>query len=170
MVVFPACGSLNNVSDPPPSPAPAWTIYAPRIQAALVRPRSDARLMVKRVVALRANGLVKAFGTTQAIDDVNIELAPGQVQGLLGANGAGKTTLLRMLFGLVTPDAGWIELLGQRRTGFGPAAVDGVGGFVERPGFYPYLTGRANLELLAELDGAPARSRVDAVLGAGRLA
>ena len=83
---------------------------------------------------------------------------------MLGPNGAGKTTLLRMLFGLVTPDAGSIELFGRPLHGSDHSSLDGVAGFVEDPSFYPYLSGRANLELLAELDGAGARRRIDDVL------
>ena len=80
-------------------------------------------------------------------------MAPGEVRGLLGPNGAGKTTLLRMLLGLVSPDGGAVELLGQRLERSGTRALDGVAGFVEDPAFYPYLSGRVNLRLLARLDG-----------------
>ena len=113
---------------------------------------------------VRAGGLVKHFGTTTAVDHVDLEVHAGEIQGLLGANGAGKTTLLRMLFGLVSPDAGSIELFGQSLDAPGGVALEGVAGFVEDPSFYPYLSGRANLELLAELDRGLARRRIDDVL------
>ena len=61
-----------------------------------------------------------------------------------------------MLFGLIAPDAGAIELLGRALGGPGSAALDGVAGFVEEPCFYPYLSGRANLSLLARLDAGRA--------------
>ena len=109
--------------------------------------------------AVRASGLVKRFGATAAVDGVDLALAPGQVRGLLGPNGAGKTTLLRMLFGLIHPDAGAVELLGRPFDGLGGEALEGVGGFVEEPAFYPYLSGRANLRLLARLDGGPSCGR-----------
>src|SRR5215475_4291251 len=105
--------------------------------------------------AVRANGLVKRFETTTAVDGVDIAVAPGEVRGLLGPNGAGKTTLLRMLFGLIKPDAGSVELLGRDFDGLGGEALAEVGGFVEEPSFYPYLSGLANLALLARLDGGP---------------
>jgi ABC-2 type transport system ATP-binding protein len=108
------------------------------------------------VAAVRIRGLVKRFAGTCAIDEVDLEVNEGEVHGLLGPNGAGKTTLLRMLFGLVRPDAGTIELLDRTRDPLDPVALTGVAGFVEDPTFYPYLSGRANLELLAELDGAGA--------------
>jgi ABC-2 type transport system ATP-binding protein len=116
------------------------------------------------MAAVQASGLVKRFDTTVALDGVDLRVAEGEVHGLLGPNGAGKTTLLRLLFGLITPDAGTVELFGRRLEGHGPLPLDGVAGFVEDPSFYPYLSGRANLELLAELDGGSARCRVDAVL------
>src|ERR1700752_5325246 len=106
-------------------------------------------MYIRRVHAVRATGLVKRFGTTTAVDGLDICIESGEVRGLLGPNGAGKTTLLRVLFGLVRPDRGTVELFGK------PAGngLDGVGGFLGGPGFYPYLSGRANLELLARLDG-----------------
>ena len=103
--------------------------------------------------AVRASGLVKRFESTTAVDCVDLLVRPGEVRGLLGPNGAGKTTLLRILFGLIRPDAGRTELLGRELAGLGTTALHGVGGFVEEPCFYAYLSGRANLALLARLDG-----------------
>jgi len=114
--------------------------------------------------AVHASGLVKRFERTVAVDHVDLDVQPGEVRGLLGPNGAGKTTLLRMLFGLVAPDAGSIELFGRQLHGPNRFPLDGVAGFVEDPSFYPYLSGRSNLELLAELDGAGARQRIDDAL------
>jgi ABC-2 type transport system ATP-binding protein len=114
--------------------------------------------------AVHTDALVKRFENTIAIDHVDLDVHPGEVRGLLGPNGAGKTTLLRMLFGLVAPDAGSIELFGRPLHESERFPLDGVAGFVEDPSFYPYLSGRANLELLADLDGAGARRRIDAAL------
>jgi ABC-2 type transport system ATP-binding protein len=108
--------------------------------------------------------VVKRFESTCALDGVGLRVEEGEVHGLLGPNGAGKTTLLRLLFGLIAPDAGAIEVFGAALRGPGSPPVDGVSGFVEDPSVYPYLSGRANLELLAELDGGSAASRVDRVL------
>jgi ABC-2 type transport system ATP-binding protein len=105
------------------------------------------------VTAVQAKGLVKRFESTTAVDGVDLVVANGEVRGLLGPNGAGKTTLLRMLFGLVRPDAGRIELFGRELSELGTTALHFVGGFVEEPCFYPYLSGRGNLALLARLDG-----------------
>jgi ABC-2 type transport system ATP-binding protein len=117
---------------------------------------------IRGVSAVHTTSLVKRFGTTMAVDNVDLSVAPGEVRGLLGPNGAGKTTLLRMLLGLIRPDGGEIELLGQSLDTGGTLALDGVGGFVEDPAFYPYLTGRANLGLLTRLDGSTGGSEATA--------
>ncbi len=116
------------------------------------------------MAAVRTSGLVKRFGQTRAVENVDLVVQEGEARGLLGPNGAGKTTLLRLLFGLVAPDAGWVELFGRRSAPHGLTALDGVAGFIEEPSFYPYLSGRVNLEILAELDGGGAAGRVDEVL------
>ena len=108
--------------------------------------------------------MAKRYGATTAVDGVDLAVTPGQVRGLLGPNGAGKTTLLRMLFGLIHPDAGSVELLGRPFDGLGGGALEEVGGFVEEPAFYPYLSGRANLSLLARLDAGPSAAAVDGAL------
>jgi ABC-2 type transport system ATP-binding protein len=118
--------------------------------------------------AVDVRGLVKTFGDVTALDGFDVQIATGKIHGLVGPNGAGKTTLLRVLFGLVTPDAGSIALLGREWEADGRTTMAGVGGFVEDPRFYPYLSARRNLELLAELDGASA-DRIDRALEAVRL-
>lgn len=100
-----------------------------------------------------AEGLGLRFGEVTALHRVDLAVPAGQVHGLLGANGAGKSTLLSMLFGLVVQEEGTLRLFGRTREEAGPAWLEGVGGFVEAPAFYPYLTGRQNLALLARLDG-----------------
>jgi ABC-2 type transport system ATP-binding protein len=123
--------------------------------------------------AVRVRGLSKRYGDKRALDGVDLELPRGSLRGMLGPNGAGKTTLLRSLFGLIRPDAGSIEILGHPLEPGTPASRAGVAGFVEEPTFYPYLSGRANLELLAALDDAaadriePALERVDLSQRAG---
>jgi ABC-2 type transport system ATP-binding protein len=115
-------------------------------------------------LAVDAQGVTKFFGSVRAVDDITIKVAPGEVYGVLGPNGAGKTTFLRMLFGLIKPDSGTIRLFGRSWEDAGVGVLDGVAGFIESPGFYPYLTGRQNLQGLALLDGRPRDARIDEVL------
>lgn len=113
---------------------------------------------------VRARGLVKRYKEILAVDHVDLSVQVGDVYGFLGPNGAGKTTTLRMALGLIAPTEGTVELFGRDPMRVGARALDGVAGFVEAPRFYPYLTGRKNLELLAALDGGDARGRIEAVL------
>ncbi len=112
---------------------------------------------------LEVRGLVKRYGDLTAVADVDVTVRAGDVYGYLGPNGAGKTTSLRMMLGLIRPTAGTVRLFG-RDPWETVRALDGVAGFVEAPTFYPYLTGRRNLELLAAFDGDGAASRVDDAL------
>ncbi len=111
-----------------------------------------------------ARDLVKLYGEITAVDHVDLTVERGDVFGYLGPNGAGKTTSLRMLLGLIRPTSGTAELFGRNPLHEGARALEGVAGFVEGPRFYPYLSGRKNLRLLADYDGGDARSRIDEVL------
>jgi ABC-2 type transport system ATP-binding protein len=106
--------------------------------------------MMERIV-LEANGITKRFGDRDALRGVDMRVRAGEVHGLLGPNGAGKTTLLRVLLGLMRPDAGSIRLFGALRDSSGSLPPH-VAGFVDVPAFYPYLSGRRNLDLLQRLD------------------
>jgi ABC-2 type transport system ATP-binding protein len=111
---------------------------------------------------VEVRGLVKRYDQLVAVDDIDMTVEPGDVFGYLGPNGAGKTTSLRMMLGLITPTAGSVRLFG-RDPHETVRALDGVAGFVEAPAFYPYLSGRRNLELLAAFDGGT-HDRIDAAL------
>lgn len=119
---------------------------------------------------VRARGLVKRYKEVLAVDHVDLNVQTGDVYGFLGPNGAGKTTTLRMALGLISPTEGSVELFGRDPMRYGARALDGVAGFVEAPRFYPYLSARKNLELLAALDGDGARERIDEVLDVVELA
>jgi ABC-2 type transport system ATP-binding protein len=112
---------------------------------------------------IEVRGLVKRYGDLTAVAGVDLTVRAGDVYGYLGPNGAGKTTSLRMMLGLITPTAGTIRLFGQDPTQ-SVHALAGVAGFVEAPTFYPYLTARRNLEMMAAFDGGDARDRVTDVL------
>ena len=112
---------------------------------------------------VEVRGLVKRYGQLTAVAGVDLTVNPGDVYGYLGPNGAGKTTSLRMMLGLIRPTAGSVRLFG-RDPMESVHALDGVAGFVEAPTFYPYLSGRRNLELLAAFDGHEAATRIDHAL------
>jgi ABC-2 type transport system ATP-binding protein len=105
------------------------------------------------------DGLTKRYGARTVVDDLSLTVRRGEVYGFLGPNGAGKTTTLRALLGLIRPTSGSATVLGRPA---GASAVR-VGALIEGPGFYPYLSGRDNLRVLARYAGAPP-GRVDLVL------
>jgi ABC-2 type transport system ATP-binding protein len=113
---------------------------------------------------VETHGLVKRYGELVAVDHVELSVERGDVFGYLGPNGAGKTTSLRMLLGLIRPTEGTARLFGRDPLVDGAKALEGVAGFVEGPRFYPYLSGRRNLRLLADYDEPVSRSRIDEVL------
>ncbi|MEV0715587.1 ABC transporter ATP-binding protein [Asanoa sp. NPDC050611] len=102
--------------------------------------------------------LTKRYGEVVAVQDLDLVVRAGEVYGFLGPNGAGKTTTLRMLLGLVRPTGGRVLLHGQP-----PGDLTGVGAMIEGPAFYPYLSGRDNLRVLASYAGVD-RRRIDVVL------
>lgn len=113
--------------------------------------------------AIRTSGLSKRFGRIDAVHGLDLHVPLGGVHGLLGPNGSGKTTTLRMLLGLIRADSGTMEVLGQPVPERLPDVIDQVGAIVETPMFYPSITIRRNLEILAMSIGAP-RRRVTQVL------
>jgi ABC-2 type transport system ATP-binding protein len=112
---------------------------------------------------VEVRGLVKRYGELTAVGGVDLTVNTGDVYGYLGPNGAGKTTSLRMMLGLIRPTAGTVRLFG-RDPQVTVRALEGVAGFVEAPTFYPYLSGRRNLELLAAFDGHGASARIEEAL------
>jgi len=119
---------------------------------------------METLIAVRARGITKSFGEVVALDGIDLDVAPGQIHGLVGPNGAGKTTLLGLLLGLAVADSGSLEILGTP-VGRALAAPEGVSGFVDGPGLYPSLTARQNLATLDALRGGDAGTAgIDAVL------
>jgi ABC-2 type transport system ATP-binding protein len=106
--------------------------------------------------------LTKRYGQRAAVDRLSVEVPAGTVCGFVGPNGAGKTTTIRMLLGLVRPSSGTAEVLGQSITD-PKAYLHRVGAMIEAPAFYPTLSGRRNLQVLARLSGI-GDDRVDATL------
>jgi ABC-2 type transport system ATP-binding protein len=113
-------------------------------------------------LAVSTTGLTKRFGDRTVVDDVALAIPAGSVCGFVGPNGAGKTTTIRMLLGLVRPTAGGGTILGGSLAEPG-SYLDKVGALIEAPAFYPQLSGRDNLKVLARLGRLPLAA-VDPVL------
>jgi ABC-2 type transport system ATP-binding protein len=114
--------------------------------------------------AIRATQLVKTFGTTRALDGLDLTVVPGEVHGFLGPNGAGKSTTIRILLGLLRKDEGEIEVLGQRpwedavalhrRLAYVPGDVH----------LWPNLSGGEAIDLLGDLRGGIDQRRRDELI------
>lgn len=108
------------------------------------------------MAAITTDRLTKIFSSsTTAVDHVNITVEEGEVYGLLGRNGAGKSTLMGMLLGLLEPTSGSFQIFG--RSGSRARAASDVGALIESPAFYPFLSARRNLEVVARYCGASAK-------------
>jgi ABC-2 type transport system ATP-binding protein len=113
-------------------------------------------------VVIETRGLTKRYGSgVVAVVDLDLNVRRGEVYGFLGPNGAGKTTTLRMLAGLIRPTSGTARVLGFKPGS--PAALARTGCLIEAPAFYPYLSGRDNLRVVARYCGVPG-SRVATAL------
>jgi ABC-type multidrug transport system ATPase subunit len=111
---------------------------------------------------VETHGLTKRYGNRiTAVDELDLTIKRGEVYGFLGPNGAGKTTTLRMLLGLIKPSSGAATVLGEEPGA--PTGLDRLGALVESPAFYPYLSGRDNLRVMARYSSVEP-SRVEEVL------
>ncbi|MFN4215381.1 ABC transporter ATP-binding protein [Exiguobacterium sp.] len=105
--------------------------------------------MEEAVLAL--NHVSKAIKGKTIIDDISMEVYPGEVFGFLGPNGAGKTTTIRMIVGLTRPSMGSIHIDGSDVHQKFEAAIRRVGAIIENPELYTYLTGYQNLKHFARM-------------------
>ena len=108
--------------------------------------------------------LSKIYGEQTAVNAVNIHVKKGQIYGLLGRNGAGKTTIMKMILGLTSITSGKITVFGASLKGQEKKVYPRIGAIIERPGFYPNLTGMENLEIFARLRGTSAPEAVKRAL------
>lgn len=114
-------------------------------------------------LAIRTDGLRRAFGSVQAVNGIDLHVPTGSVFGFLGPNGSGKTTTIRLLLGLISADAGSVWINGADIRTQRSVALAKVGAIVENPALYPNLTGREVLRIstvLLKLD----TSEIDRVL------
>ena len=104
---------------------------------------------------LRAQGLVKRFGPRAVVDQVEIDLAPGEVLALTGGNGTGKTTLLRLLAGLLDPDEGSVTWQGEALDESNPWVRSQLAILLDDAGAFPDLSVGEHIELLARAFAVP---------------
>jgi ABC-2 type transport system ATP-binding protein len=103
---------------------------------------------------LDINNLSKRFGSIQAVDKLSIKVEQGSVYGLLGPNGSGKTTTLGMVLDVIRPSEGSFAWFGQS---ISRETKRRIGALLETPNFYPYLTARKNLEIMANIKRASSK-------------
>src|SRR5690606_15415125 len=120
--------------------------------------------------AIESTTLTKSYGGRPIVRDLTFQVNPGEVYALVGPNGAGKTTVIRLVSGLAFPTSGEVRLMGKDPHQH-PEVRRSLGAVVEAPAaFYPFLTGRANLKLHADLAGGVEPGRIDEVLALMELA
>src|SRR5262245_31981204 len=98
---------------------------------------------------VRTESLMKKYPGNFTLGPVNLQLAPGEILGLMGPKGAGKTTLLKMLWGFVRPDSGTAEVFGVTPLLHQVAVRLRAGYLSEAPGFYEWMTARRFLEFVS---------------------
>jgi ABC-type multidrug transport system ATPase subunit len=136
--------------------------------AAMAEPLNDPRTTAGAPddppVVLSTHGLTKAFNGVVAVDHLDLSVRRGDVFGFLGPNGAGKTTTIRMIFGLISPTSGYVEVLDHRVPNDKREALRHIGGFVEVPAFYGNMSARRNLRLMGRLNDVHDEKRIAEVL------
>ena len=109
-------------------------------------------------------GLRKSYKGNVVVNDVNIHVAKGAIYGFVGPNGAGKSTVMKMILNLIQPEAGEVQLFGEKVTDQSYEVFKRVGSIIENPYFYEKMTARQNLELHCDYMGFPNKERIDEVL------
>ena len=115
-------------------------------------------------IILQTKGLGKRFGKRWAVKNLDLDVFRGDVFGFLGPNGAGKSTTLRMILSLIKPTIGETLIFGHSLRSHRSEALRQVGGIVEKPDFYLYLSAFKNLEIVGSYFGGVHRNRIQELL------
>lgn len=102
-------------------------------------------------VVLKIKNLIKYYDKVKVVDDVSFSLNEGEILGFLGPNGAGKTTTIKMILGMISIDSGSIEVAGFNIKQDFEKAMENIGGIVENPDMYEYMSAVDNLKLFAKM-------------------
>lgn len=113
---------------------------------------------------LEVKNINKFFGRKQVLKDVSFTLKEGEILGFIGPNGAGKTTTIKLILGLQSIGSGEVILNGYNLKNNFERAIERVGAIVESPDLYMYMSGRKNLELIANMYKGITKDRIDEVI------
>ena len=144
------------VTSSPPGPR----LVAPTAPEALPTPVGE--------LAVTTDGLTRSYEGIKVVDGLNLRVPTGGVYGLLGPNGAGKSTTMRLLLGLIRPTSGHMSVLGHPVSVHRHLPPGSIGSLIEDASYYPRLSGRENLAMMASYLGLE-RSRVEYALDAVRM-
>ncbi len=123
--------------------------------------------MQNTVLSIR--GMSKHLGSRLILDNISVEVVAGEIFGFIGPNGSGKTTTIKVMLGLLSLEAGEVSICGHDIKKDFCAAMSHVGGIIENPELYKYLTGRENLMQYARMHGGIPSERIDEVAELVRL-
>lgn len=113
---------------------------------------------------LVCKGLSKKYGERYAVKNVNFDVLEGEIFGLIGQNGAGKTTIIKMITGLAKPTEGEVFVCGISIQKHFPKAVRNIGGIIENPEMYGYMSGMDNLKYYASLYGGISQKKIEDIV------
>jgi len=113
---------------------------------------------------LELKNVTKVMGNRKIVDSISFAINSGEIFGFLGPNGAGKTTTIKMITGLLKIDEGDILISDNDVKKNFEKALSQVGGIIENPEMYGYLTGRTNLEIYGRMHGNISKERIDEVI------
>ncbi|MBC3517387.1 ABC transporter ATP-binding protein [Neobittarella massiliensis] len=118
---------------------------------------------------LKVEKLCKHIGKKAIVQDATFSVRAGEIMGFLGPNGAGKTTTIKMILGLLKIDSGRVRIGGYDAVRQPEQARESVGGIIENPEMYAYLSGRKNLQIYANMYPGITRARIDEVISMVKL-
>lgn len=113
---------------------------------------------------LEVNNICKSFGKKQILKDVSFSLDEGEILGFIGPNGAGKTTTIKLILGLQSIGSGSVKINGYDIEKEFVKAINNVGAIVESPDLYMYLSGRTNLNMIANYYNNFSKDRINEVI------
>ena len=160
---------VTHITAPAQPGAPAGATSAPARMTARTAMPSPTGSAPGGDFVVTTDGLTRTYNGVNAVDNVSMRVPTGGIYGFLGPNGAGKSTTMKLLLGLTSPTSGRMSILGRPVGPRTPLPPGTIGSLIEGPSYYPSLTGRENLAMVASYLRLP-DSRVDHALATVDLA